>query len=165
MDLRRFCAQLLSLVVTLSTLFMIWKGTNVITGSAYPLMVVTSGSMEPAFYRGDLVFLWDRQERIRAGDIPVVWFEGRELPMVHRAIQVSYEVLDGENNLKQHILTKGDNNALDDSSLYPAGQGFVYRENVVGLVRGYVPYVGWLSLLVKDVPWIPVGLLIVGVAF
>ncbi|KAG2022029.1 hypothetical protein GB937_004123 [Aspergillus fischeri] len=103
-------------------------------------MVVTSGSMEPAFYRGDLVFLWDRQERIRAGDIPVVWFEGRELPMVHRAIQVSYEVLD-------------------------AGQGFVYRENVVGLVRGYVPYVGWLSLLVKDVPWIPVGLLIVGVAF
>jgi signal peptidase len=38
--------------------------------------------MEPAFYRGDLIFLWNRQERIRAGDIPVVWFEGRELPRV-----------------------------------------------------------------------------------
>jgi signal peptidase len=66
---------------------------------------------------------------------------------------------------RQHVLTKGDNNALDDSSLYPTGQRFVYRENVVGLVRGYVLYVGWLSLLVKDTPWIPVGLPIAGVVF
>lgn len=52
------------------------------------------------------------------------------------------------------ILTKGDNNAVDDTALYPEGQSFVYRENVVGLVRGYIPYVGWTSLQLKESPLI-----------
>lgn len=53
---------------------------------------------------------------------------------------------------RQLILTKGDNNAVDDTTLYPEGQEFVYRENIVGLVRGYVPYVGWISLWLKESP-------------
>ncbi|GAT26317.1 microsomal signal peptidase 18 kDa subunit [Aspergillus luchuensis] len=84
-------------------------------------MVVSSESMEPTSHRGDLIFLWNRQQRIRAGDIPVVWFDGRPLPMVHRAIQV----------IEPEV---GDNNAVDDTALYPKGQQFVYLENVVGLV-------------------------------
>jgi signal peptidase len=66
-----------------------------VSGSNYPIMVVSSESMEPAFQRGDLIFLWNRQEHIRAGDIPVVWFHGRPLPMVHRAIKVSYDYTNG----------------------------------------------------------------------
>ena len=54
----------------------------------------------------------------------------------------------------QFILTKGDNNAVDDTALYPEGQSFVYRENVVGLVRGYIPYVGCTSLRLKESPLI-----------
>ncbi|KAK4868842.1 hypothetical protein LT330_006451 [Penicillium expansum] len=106
----------------LGTALITWKTACVITGSTFPLVVVSSGSMEPTFYRGDLIFLWNRQHRIRAGDIPVVWFDGRPLPMVHRAIQVSQQGMGG-----------GDNNAVDDTALYPEGQSFVYRENVVGL--------------------------------
>lgn len=44
--------------------------------------------MAPAFHRGDVLVLWNRVDYIRAGDIPVVWFEGNPLPMVHRAVEV-----------------------------------------------------------------------------
>ena len=37
-----------------------WKGISVIADSPSPIVVVLSGSMEPAFQRGDLLFLWNR---------------------------------------------------------------------------------------------------------
>lgn len=67
---------------------MIWKALIVITGSPHPIVVVISESMAPAFHRGDLLFLWNRQPWIHAGEIPVCWFPGNPLPMVHRAIKV-----------------------------------------------------------------------------
>lgn len=57
-----------------------------------PFVVVPfsySGSMEPAFYRGDLLFLTNYQEDpIRVGEIVVFKVEGREIPIVHRVIRV-----------------------------------------------------------------------------
>ena len=50
----------------------------------------------------------------------------------------------------QHILTKGDNNELDDVALYPAGRESVLREEVKGVVRGYLPYLGWAVIAPKD---------------
>ena len=48
-----------------------------------------SGSMEPAFYRGDLLFLTNyKEEPIRAGDIVVFKVEGRDIPIVHRVLKV-----------------------------------------------------------------------------
>ena len=44
--------------------------------------------MEPAFYRGDLLFLTNhREEPIRVGEIVVFKVEGREIPIVHRVIK------------------------------------------------------------------------------
>jgi signal peptidase len=67
---------------------MVWKSLCIITGCTHPIMVVSSESMEPAFRRGDVILLWNRKAGLFAGDIPVIWFSGRPLPMVHRAIQV-----------------------------------------------------------------------------
>ena len=39
---------------------MLWKGLSVLSDSPSPIVVVLSGSMEPAFQRGDLLFLWNR---------------------------------------------------------------------------------------------------------
>lgn len=50
----------------------------------------------------------------------------------------------------QHILTKGDNNEVDDVALYPAGKKTVLRAEIKGVVRGYVPYLGWATILPKD---------------
>ncbi|KAF2477497.1 uncharacterized protein BDR25DRAFT_159273, partial [Lindgomyces ingoldianus] len=55
----------------------------------------------------------------------------------------------------QLILTKGDKDAVDDASLYPGRRSFVGRENAVVLVRGSIPYMGQLTVVVKDWLWIP----------
>ena len=47
-----------------------------------------SGSMEPAFYRGDLLFLTNpARERYRIGDIAVYRVDSSEIPIVHRVLQ------------------------------------------------------------------------------
>lgn len=79
---------LTTLLLPLSSTLMAWKGLSVLTGSPVPIVCVISESMAPAFHRGDLVFLWNRTPAVRVGDIPVVWFHGKSLPMVHRVIQV-----------------------------------------------------------------------------
>ena len=46
-----------------------------------------SGSMEPSYYRGDILFLM-RKETIEPGDIVVYSLESEAIPIVHRAITV-----------------------------------------------------------------------------
>lgn len=61
----------------------------VVTGSESPIVVVLSGSMEPAFHRGDLLFLTNfREEPVRVGDIVVFKVDGRDIPIVHRVIKL-----------------------------------------------------------------------------
>ena len=94
-----------------SSALMIWKGLMVVTGSESPIVVVLSGSMEPAFhrwvsfrsdnygtrtrfsnasnFRGDLLFLTNyREESVRVGEIVVFKIEGRDIPIVHRVIKL-----------------------------------------------------------------------------
>lgn len=59
----------------------------IVTGSESPIVVVLSGSMEPAFHRGDLLFLTNRVDPIATGDIVVFKIEGRDIPIVHRVIK------------------------------------------------------------------------------
>lgn len=48
-----------------------------------------SGSMEPAFYRGDLLILTNYEDDpVQAGEILVFKVRGRDIPIVHRVIKV-----------------------------------------------------------------------------
>jgi hypothetical protein len=47
---RQAAAQLLNFGLILSTAFMMWKGLSVLSDSPSPIVVVLSGSMEPAFF-------------------------------------------------------------------------------------------------------------------
>jgi signal peptidase len=66
----------------------IWKFLMVLTHSESPVVVVLSGSMEPAFQRGDILFLWLGNSPFRVGEIVVFKIEGRDIPIVHRVIKV-----------------------------------------------------------------------------
>lgn len=45
--------------------------------------------MEPAFHRGDLLFLTNHQnESMRVGEIVVFKVVGREIPIVHRVMKL-----------------------------------------------------------------------------
>ena len=58
-------------------------------------------------------------------------------------------------------LTKGDNSPFDDTVLYPLRQHYLFRTDIVGSVRAHVPYLGQLTLLLGDFPWLKQALLIV----
>jgi signal peptidase len=113
--------------------------------------------MEPAFYRGDLLFLTNPvHERYHTGDITVYKVPGADIPIVHRVLETHdikryvryqiYVVLGSRStrSLKdseiepvtdQLLLTKGDNNAVDDLDLYQ-GLDWLERRHIVGKVRG-----------------------------
>jgi len=113
MSKRQLLYQILNFGMIVSSALMIWKGLMVMTGSESPIVVVLSGSMEPAFHRGDLLFLTNyREDPVRVGDIVVFKVEGRDIPIVHRVLKLHEKE---DESIK--ILTKGDNNSVDDRGL------------------------------------------------
>ena len=75
-------------------------------------VVVLSDSMEPAFHRGDVVFLpIYKQEDIRVGETIVFKIEGTHIPIVHRVLNL-HEKEDGT----VIFLTERDNNLVDEGN-------------------------------------------------
>ena len=59
------------------------------------------------------------------------------------------------------LLTKGDNNAADDTELYARGQSYLDRQtDVVGSVVGYIPFVGYVTILLSEYPWLKTAMLV-----
>ena len=87
MQPRQLATQLLNFALVLSTAFMLWKGLSVVSDSPSPIVVVLSGSMEPAFERGDLLFLWNRGLDTQVGEIVVYNVKGKDIPIVHRVVR------------------------------------------------------------------------------
>ncbi|XP_051499216.1 signal peptidase complex catalytic subunit SEC11C isoform X3 [Apus apus] len=132
MNKRQLYYQVLNFAMIVSSALMIWKGLIVVTGSESPIVVVLSGSMEPAFHRGDLLFLTNfHDDPIRAEN----------------------------GNIK--FLTKGDNNEVDDRGLYKEGQNWLEKKDVVGRARGFLPYVGMVTIIMNDYPKFKYALLAV----
>ena len=158
-------------------------------------MVVLSGSMEPAFKRGDILFLslnkkkgsrknsteneeYD-EERTRVGEIIVFSIDGRDIPIVHRVIKSHFHPSSSSfaaavaaekdkdedvathrgggassssssdrsddnggnesvssSSFKHEMLTKGDNNYMDDIGLYAPGQKWLNEKHVMGRTVG-----------------------------
>lgn len=126
-----------------------------------------SGSMEPAFRRGDILFLTNPSgDQYKTGDIVVYKVPGAEIPIVHRVVQARDVVpeeretdvrfpVDGDVKWfvqpkvvpwlgaeekedavwDQLLLTKGDNNDVDDVELYN-GLDWLQRKHIVGKVKG-----------------------------
>ena len=60
----------------------------------------------------------------------------------------------------EKLLTKGDNNVADDTELYARGQSYLDRkEDIVGSVRGYVPAVGYVTIMLSEHPWLKTAML------
>ncbi|KAN0063581.1 Signal peptidase complex catalytic subunit [Thecaphora frezii] len=145
-SVRALLLQAVNFLTVISTALAMWKGLSVLTNTESPVVVVLSGSMEPAFYRGDLLFLSMPDSKLEVGDIPVFKVPGAHIPIVHRVLE-AHDLSDGE----QLLLTKGDNNEADDIALYN-GARWMKRKNVVGKVRGYMPYVGYVTIALNDYP-------------
>ncbi|EMS50599.1 Signal peptidase complex catalytic subunit SEC11A [Triticum urartu] len=152
MQVRQVLAQIISLGMIVTSALIIWKGLMVATGSESPVVVVLSGSMEPGFKRGDILFLRMSKEPIRTGEIVVFNVDGREIPIVHRVIKVH----ERQESAEVDILTKGDNNFGDDRLLYAHGQLWLQQHHIMGRAVGYLPYVGWVTIVMTEKPIIKV---------
>ncbi|ONH67761.1 Signal sequence processing protein [Cyberlindnera fabianii] len=154
MQLRKQLESLLSLIYVVTTAYMFWKGLGIVTNSSSPIVVVLSGSMEPAFQRGDVLFLWNRNELSNVGDVVVYEVNQKPIPIVHRVLREHH------NDKKQLLLTKGDNNPVDDLGLYAYGQSYLNKEkDIVGTVWGYFPMVGYITILISENQYFKYGLL------
>ncbi|KJA25321.1 hypothetical protein HYPSUDRAFT_182774 [Hypholoma sublateritium FD-334 SS-4] len=168
---RHVLLQVLNFASVIASGLMIWKGLGVITNSESPIVVVLSGSMEPAFYRGDLLFLTNpAKELYKTGDITVYKIPGADIPIVHRVLE-THEVKPKRSSksksktqdasdvaANQRLLTKGDNNYVDDIELYQ-GLEWLERKHIVGKVRGFLPYVGYVTIAMNDFPQLKYALL------
>ena len=144
MNLRLELKRFLALCFMFSSAYMTWQAMSLVANSHSPIVVVLSGSMEPAFQRGDVLFLWNRNQRNKVGDIVVYEVEGKQIPIVHRVLR---EHSHTANPGKQFFLTKGDNNAGDDIPLYSARNIYLNKEkDIVGTVVAYVPLVGYATI-------------------
>jgi len=147
---RRFITQVLNLACVVFSALMMWKGLMCVTRSESPVVVVLSGSMEPGFHRGDIMFLtlYDEDPFV-PGDVVVFQIEGRDIPIVHRVMNVHTK-----SDKSIAILTKGDNNQVDDRGLYAHKQLFITRKEIMGRAQGFLPYVGMITIWLNDYPWL-----------
>ncbi|KAK9835646.1 hypothetical protein WJX74_004942 [Apatococcus lobatus] len=134
LNIRSLLLQGTNLGLIVTSALIVWKTLILFTGSESPIVVVLSGSMEPGFYRGDILFLYMSSKPVRTGEIVVFNLEGRDIPIVHRAIKVHEQ--DDAGNI--NILTKGDNNDHDDRAgmLYNDGLKWLERDHIMGRAVG-----------------------------
>lgn len=107
-----------------------------------------------SYFSGDLLFLTNQEEPVRVGEIVVFKIEGRDIPIVHRVIK-----LHEKNNGTVKFLTKGDNNSVDDRGLYAPGQLWLTKKDIVGRARGFLPYVGMITIYMNEYPNLKYGIL------
>nr|UDO47316.1 signal peptidase [Pandoravirus massiliensis] len=107
-------------------------GISRFLGCTVPVAAVTSGSMEPQTYRGDLLLLVgpDFGGPVRVGDVVLYRLPHRpETPIVHRVVDVVVGSVFPPGNQAggdaRWYLTKGDDNEVDDTGLvvpsFPSG--------------------------------------------
>ncbi|XP_056847688.1 uncharacterized protein LOC108836551 isoform X1 [Raphanus sativus] len=178
-QIRQLLTQAISLGMIVTSALIIWKALMCVTGSESPVVVVLSESMEPGFKRGDILFLYMSKDPIRAGEIVVFNIVGRDIPIVHRVIKVHERENTGEVDVLtkgcgfidlksvyvvyhiviiqcpftfSFLLFSGDKNLDDDRLLYAKGQLWLHRHHIMGRAVGFLPYVGWVTIIMTEKP-------------
>ncbi|KPI90631.1 signal peptidase type I putative serine peptidase Clan SF Family S26A [Leptomonas seymouri] len=132
----------------LSIILVAWCATTLYTSCDAPIVVVLSGSMEPGYYRGDVLLLHSvKQYPAEVGDIIVYSLSERSIPIVHRVHRIHQRAEDG----KRFYLTKGDNNVHDDDFLFKGGRQWLEEDMIIGKTFAYVPLIGYLTIAFNEV--------------
>ena len=121
----------------------------------YQCYTVISGSMEPEYSVGDLLYVKDVDvNTIKVGD-PITFILNEDLVVAtHRVIRI-----DAEN---QRFYTKGDANDIEDQSP-------VHFNNVIGVPKFSIPKLGYVSDFIQNPPGmyvtIGIGVLLILLVF
>jgi len=126
-------STVLVILVVLCAVFLM--GSRLLGHQVY---TVLSGSMEPAYSPGDLLYVQKVDVRdIKVGD-PITFVLNEDLVVAtHRVIAIDAE--------KQHFYTKGDANETEDASP-------VHFNNVLGVPQFAIPMLGYVSNYIQNPP-------------
>lgn len=130
---RRIC-NLLTIVI----LFCVLGLVALLLGprlAGYQAYAVLSGSMEPHFRVGSIVYV-DKSadpEEIQVGD-PITFWKSDNMVATHRVVEIHVE--------KREFITKGDAN--EDPDAEP-----VSFDQMVGAAKGSIPMIGYIPLYIK----------------
>ncbi len=136
---REFVEDAIVIAVVLMVVWGTGIGLQFYLQTPTPLLAVESGSMEPVFYRGDLVIVRAVDPTtLVVGDIVIYNSssipEGGDVPIVHRIIEI--QEVGGELLFR----TKGDNNPVPDAD-------YRTEDDILAKVIGSVKYLGFVTLI------------------
>lgn len=99
---------------------------------------IVSGSMEPAYSVGDLIYVKEVDPTtVKIGD-PITFVLNEDLVVAtHRVVRIDLE--------KQHFYTKGDANETEDAAP-------VHFKNLVGIPKFSIPWLGYVSDFIQNPP-------------
>ncbi len=118
------------LIAVLILFLVIEYALPLILGVKSPFTVVTSGSMEPTYKKGDLLIVIRADpEKLKVGDVIVFNAPWSSKPVVHRIVRIE------NRSSVLRFYTKGDNNFAQDP-------GYRTPRDLYGVVIFHIPYLG-----------------------
>ncbi len=138
---------LLTVLCVLCAVFLV--GTRLL---GYQVFNVISGSMEPQYSVGDLIYVKDVDVHdIKEGDVITFVLNSDLVVATHRVVEVDTE--------NQHFYTKGDANDTPDASP-------VHFNNVIGVPQFSIPLLGYVSDFIQHPPgtYIAIGVVVLLIA-
>ena len=122
------------IVVLIVTCAVFLMGSRIM---GYRVFNVISGSMEPEYSVGDLIYVKNVDvNTIKVGD-PITFILNENLVVAtHRVVRIDNE--------KQHFITKGDTNDTEDPP--------VHFNNVIGVPTFKLPFLGYVSDFIQNPP-------------
>ena len=104
--------------------------------------VVLSGSMEPTYHVGSLIYVKSVDyKELKVGD-PITYMISQDTVVTHRIVEV---LVDGEDPNTIRYFTQGDANAVADGTS-------VHYKNIIGKPVFSIPYLGYVSNYIQDPP-------------
>ena len=108
----------------------------------FQVFTVLSGSMEPTYHVGSLIYVKEVDtDELAAGD-PITYLIDEDTVVTHRIVEV---VPDEEDPETIRFRTKGDANNAADGSL-------VHYRNVIGMPVFTIPYLGYVASYIQHQP-------------
>ena len=135
------------IVVVVAGVYGFHFGLQAVMGTSTPIVVVTSGSMHPTYWEGDILFVKHASpDQIGVNEVivffvvtPGLWGIDPSIPIVHRVIDKYQQ--DGE----WYFQTKGDN---PDTNPLPDPEPIPYS-NIIGKTVFSIPRIGLFILWLR----------------
>ena len=135
-------STVLVVLVVLCALFLV--GSRLL---GYRVFTVLSGSMEPVYSAGDLIYVKEVDpDTVQVGDVITFVMNERLTVATHKVI----EIKEGEDGIR-YFRTKGEANEHPDADP-------VHENNLIGVPQFSIPWLGYVSQFVQNPPGVYITL-------